>query len=231
LRFSCADLEGLITGRIISGHRMFHGEGQRPNSLIWFITSNAAGLSRDMAQRCVIVRLKRPERDPLWESTTWKFIDDHRWEIIGDIITELKTPTEPLKRFSRWGAWEQGVLAHVAEPSDCQKVIEERQEAVDQDSEEAATVRQAFLELLRRHGYNADTCHVFIPSADAAHVVNESMGEKRATNKACAYLNTLGIDELSKSAKNGYRGFAWKGQNVDVITTPASWLSESPPGW
>src|SRR6202012_5449375 len=37
-RFSWADLEGLMTASVVSGHSMYHGEGRRPNTLIWLIT-------------------------------------------------------------------------------------------------------------------------------------------------------------------------------------------------
>ncbi len=60
LKFSWADLEALITSDIISGRRLYAGEGRRPNSLLWCITLNRAGLSKDLAQRVVIIRLRRP---------------------------------------------------------------------------------------------------------------------------------------------------------------------------
>ncbi len=85
LRFSWAELEGLITSPVISGHRMYHGEGRRANHLIWAITSNGATLSKDMAERCVIIQLKRPKYDPEWQPKVEKFIRQHRWEITSDI--------------------------------------------------------------------------------------------------------------------------------------------------
>jgi hypothetical protein len=66
LRFSWSDLEGLITTNTISGRQLYVGEGRRPNTLTWFITLNNANLSKDMAQRCVIIRVRRPTYDASW---------------------------------------------------------------------------------------------------------------------------------------------------------------------
>ena len=85
MRFSWAELEGLVSMPVISGHGMYEGEGRRPNSLVWVITTNGATLSKDMAQRCVIIRLKRPTHDATWQLTVEAFIRDHRWAIISDI--------------------------------------------------------------------------------------------------------------------------------------------------
>ena len=90
-RFSWGELEGLITSPVISGHELYQGEGRRPNSLTWVLTLNGASLSTDMAQRCVIVQLSRPLHSASWESETRQFIEQHRWDIISDIIQELQS--------------------------------------------------------------------------------------------------------------------------------------------
>ncbi len=212
LKFSWADLEALITNDTISGWQNYVGDGSRPNVLTWFITLNSANLSKDLAQRCVIVRVKRPQVDAKWEEETWRFIDEFRWSLIGDILAQLQTSREPLSRYSRWSAWEQGVLSCVAEPSECQALIVERQEAIDGDQEESDLVREVFVAELRRRGHNPDTEAVFISSVEAGAIVNAATGEKRPTNKASAYLRTLTIPELRKSKRDG-RGFAWRGRN------------------
>jgi hypothetical protein len=216
LRFSWSDLEALITGDIISGYQMYVGEGRRPNTLIWFITLNNASLSKDMAQRCVILKAKRPPHDPGWEAQTWRFIDENRWAIVGDIITELKRTVPALPKYSRWSAWEKSVLAHVAEPNECQKVIEERQGKVDADAEDAELIRDAFVAELTKRQHRPDEDAIFIPSAVAAEIVNKATGEKRPVNKATAFLGTLAIRELRRSSHNGSRGYAWRGERSNA---------------
>jgi hypothetical protein len=92
LRFSWADLEGLITSQVISGHRLYHGEGRRPNTLTWTLTLNGASLSKDMAKRVYVVRLQRPQYGPGWEGDVRQYIETYRWHILNDIgllLTEM----------------------------------------------------------------------------------------------------------------------------------------------
>ncbi|HVS37407.1 MAG TPA: hypothetical protein VMS17_17730 [Gemmataceae bacterium] len=215
LRFSWGDLESLITGDVVSGRALYVGEGRQPNTLVWFITLNNASLSRDMAQRCVPIRLRRPDPKPSWETETWELIDRLRWSIVGDVLAELKKPAAPLKRFSRWAAWEQAVLSRVGDPAACQEAIEDRQAAIDDDSAEADLVRTAFLEDLRRRGHTPNRDAVWIPAPAAAEIVNRATGEKHPVNRAGMYLKTLTIPELRKSDRIGVRGWAWRGLDSD----------------
>lgn len=215
LKFSWAQLEALITNDVVSGHRMYFGEARRPNTLIVVITLNGASLSKDMAQRCVIVKVKRPARyDAQWEEKTNDLIDKKRWAIIGDILARLKGPGKTLPSFSRWSAWERDVLSRVAEPEDCQRVICERQGDVDEDSAEADLVRDAFYNQLRRAGHNPEKEVVFVPSAVAAAWVVEATGETRGRARSCSFLYQLGIPEISRGKLDEGRGFFWRGQSA-----------------
>jgi hypothetical protein len=230
LRFSWADLEALITADVLSGRMLYVGEGRRPNTLVWVITLNRASLSRDMAQRCVPIHLSRPAHDPAWEADTWAYIDAQRWAIIGDILAELRRKARVLERYSRWSAWEAAVLARVAEPAECQKVIAERQDAIDDDQAEAALVREGFVRELQRRGHDPEAEAIWIPSADAAAFVNAATGEQYPVRRASVYLATLTIRELRKSDVNGSRGWCWRGLQcpagvpmVDLGTAEPEW--------
>ena len=89
-RFSWDDLEALITSPVISGHKLYEGEGRRPNTLTWAITMNGGKMSKDMAKRVMIIRVKRPSYGKDWEDRTQQFIETHRWEIIADAMKILK---------------------------------------------------------------------------------------------------------------------------------------------
>src|SRR5262249_18372997 len=67
LRFSWAELEALVTTTTISGRRLYIGEGRRPNVLTWFVTINGVSLSKDMAHRSVIIKVKRPNYSATWQ--------------------------------------------------------------------------------------------------------------------------------------------------------------------
>jgi hypothetical protein len=214
LKLSWADLESLITADVISGRQMYVGEGQRPNLLTWCLTFNGASMSRDMSQRTIPIRIKRPRHDPSWDAEVAAFVEAHQWEIIADIITDLKRPAPALEKFSRWARWEAGVLARVSNPAAAQAVIAERQESIDDDHAESDVVRSYFVRELTERGHFPDTDGVFIDSRTAALMVNAACGEKYPTNKASSYLRTLSIKELRKSNfHGGERGWAWRGKD------------------
>jgi hypothetical protein len=214
LRFSWAELEGLITNDVVSGHRLYAGEGRRPNTLTYCLTLNGATLSRDMAQRCVIVRLARPDHNADWEAATAALVDKKRWEIIGDILADLRAKAPPLAAHTRWAAWEDAILARVGDPSECQKVIAERQEEVDDDMADEILVREEFIQQLRNRGFDPEQNAVRFLSKEAAVIVNGALDESRPVNKATAHLRTLHIDELRESRRGYARGWAWRGKKT-----------------
>lgn len=222
LKFSWADLEALVTGEQINGHQMYVGDAVRPNILTYIITMNGASMSKDMAMRCVPIHLSRPEYSKNWQEETKQFIEDHRWAIIGDILAELARDKKPLENFTRWGSWEGAVLACVDDPEACQKVIAERQAAIDADQEDSDLVREAIIEELRNKQHNPDTGVVYFSSDDMAVIVNEATGEPRPKNKATTYLKTLAIPELRNVQRSdlGGRKWLWTGSTAPEGTRP-----------
>jgi hypothetical protein len=94
-RFSWDDFEGLITAEYISGRQLYVGEGRRPNIITWFLTMNAASLSRDMTQLVVPNMLTRPKYAGRWTREVQAFIKARRWEIVGDILAALRAEPGP----------------------------------------------------------------------------------------------------------------------------------------
>ena len=221
LKLSWGELEALVTTDSVSGHRLYHGEGRRPNTLTYCLTLNGASLSRDLAQRCVIVKLKRPAYSGTWEEETIALIEGKRWEIIGDILATLRAgPVQELTTHGRWGAWERAVLSRVAEPAECQKVILERQEEADDDASEAELVRGYFVEELEDRSHDVKGDVVWIDSQTAAEWCNHALGDKRATNKATNYLRGLSIPELQYSRRGHGRGWIWRGSAAPRTASP-----------
>jgi hypothetical protein len=207
-------MKGAQTTAIISGRQLYVGEGRRPNTVTYFITLNGANLSKDVAQRCVPIVGKRPDYDASWEEETIRLIENERWAIIGDIIGKLKAPAERLQCYSRWSTWEQAVLSRVAEPSECQAVIEERQAVVDIDQTESDIVRAGFRDELIRRGHSPDSETIWLASEDAAKLVNRIENEdRRPFNRAMSHLYTLAIPEIRRSNRGARgRGCEWVGQ-------------------
>jgi hypothetical protein len=245
LKMSWADLEALVTTPIISGRQLYVGEGRRPNSLTWFLTLNAASLSKDMAQRCVIIRIKRPTYSGDWEEKTRAYVERYTWAIIGDILAILREPffsggkNDPFTEFTRWGEWERAVLSRVDDPGGCQKLIAERQSQVDADDDEADIVRTGFVEELTRLHHDPDTAVVFIKPQDAARIVNAATNQRnQATNRAGAYLGRLTIKELKRTADSRWgRGWRWTGsksqpgQAAEPIGEPLKTAAEDFKEW
>lgn len=214
-KFSWGELEGLITDSVVSGHRMYVGDGRRPNTLTVVITLNGASLSKDMAQRVVTIKLSRPKYSPSWEEATFEFVRRNRWAIIGDLIARLEGPAAKLGAVGRWGAWERAVMSRVADPAACQKAIAEREAEVDEDQEESDRVRAAFESVIRDAGRDPSRESLAFDSMAATAIVARAKGERMSAGSASNYLKTImaTIAELGKSKLQGYQHWCWVGKH------------------
>lgn len=225
LRLSWAELESLITNPIISGHQMYAGEGERPNLLTWFLTLNGVSMATDMAQRSIIIKVVRGANDGPWWEETRQFIDDHRAEIIGDLIAALRGPRFPLANFSRWATWEQDILCRLPEPGDAQRLILERQGQSNCEMDEAEIIEEHFAGQLRRLGYDPKKIQVRIPVAVAAEWYSMAIGERTKTATASKRLNQLAGESQVKritpdSSRTYGRCFVWTGENANIVCEP-----------
>ncbi len=222
-RLSWAELEAFITAREISGHQMFAGERTRPNTLLWCITLNGPSLSKDMAQRSVIIKLRRPEHDGDWQDETANYIESNRWQIIGDLAAFLAGPLFPLEKFTRWGKWERDILARLPEPGEAQRVIVERQKQVDADDEESADIEDHFRQQLEALGYDPDVDAVHIPNTIAHDWYKRATGHDTSTTGVTRAINqaanegTLRCLRINPGRKHG-RGLLWAKGRVDTIS-------------
>jgi hypothetical protein len=155
-KLSSGDIEALITATTISGKRMYVGEASRPNTITWFITVNGAALSKDMAQRSIPIKVSRPKYSRDWDADVLAFVEQYRWQLIGDIFGALRGESHSLVRISRWGMWERDVLEKLPEPNEAQKVIQERQAMLDTDAEEAGMVWEYVRGRLDDLGYDIE---------------------------------------------------------------------------
>jgi hypothetical protein len=214
MRFSWPDVEGLVTQPTISGRAMYIGESQRPNTLVWVMTLNGASLSRDMAQRAIVIKLKKPPFDPQWESKVRGYIRKYRPEILADIKHALETAPGMVAK-TRWGAWEKAVLSATKLAEGAQTAIIERQGTVDEDESTRGGVAAFFADKVQAAGLAE--FRVLIPSETAAEWI--SIVERRhiQTNVASGMLKSLGIKELSKSPSTAKRGWIWMGPDADPL--------------
>ena len=223
LKFSWAELESIITSPLISGHRLHQGEAGRPNNLTWLITLNGASLSTDMAQRVIIIKVRRPQRIGCWESDVIELIETRRTEIIAGIRSFLESEPQPIPSHSRWASWEDQVLARLSDPWDIQKLVLERSDSANVEFQEIEIIEEFFRERLEDLGYN-DFHQVHIPSKTAGHWFNEATGAKREIVAACKMLtqyctegNTARLS-VNPSKKYG-RGYFFTGENFSEPAT------------
>lgn len=227
MRLSWAELEALVTETVISGRQNYVGEAQRPNLLSWFLTINGASMAPDMAQRSIIIRLAKGECVGAWEEETAKYINEHRSQIIADIVSLLKTPRELPEtfQFSRWATWERNVLSRVSDPVDAQKQYLERQGVADYENDEAAIVEEFFWHQLAKFEYSPDHAYVNLPSEYAAAWYCRATKERLKVPQACRKLVQM-IEEGQikrlepNSCKKFGRGFIWTGEKVTGPVLP-----------
>lgn len=148
-RFSWAELEALITSADISGHQMYRGNAQKPNLYTFILTINGVSLSKDLAERTVVIKLKPPSYHAGWLAEVKAFISQHRAEIIGDAIEMLKTTgvVLPTRGITRWEVWESAVLCKLENAEKVRRTIVERQAEIDDDRNES----EQFFNALREY--------------------------------------------------------------------------------
>lgn len=216
MRFSNAGIEALITTDIISGKRMYHGEGQRPNSLTWITTLNGVSFATDMAQRSIIIKIKRPNYSGNWQDETEEFIETNRAAIIADVIGFLREPSDyQLASFTRWGNWERDILSRLPEPGEAQRVICERQGEADAEGSESDDIEDGIRERLIQAHYAPETAVVFLSNKIVAAVLTECTGDRYGTSKATRAINQRirekKLRNIAEAGRTYGRGFIWQG--------------------
>jgi len=175
---------------------------------------NGLAMARDMAQRSVIIKLKRPTYSGDWEAELQAFIEAHRWEIVADIAAFFAGPVYPLEKHTRWGLWERDILARLPEPADIQRTILDRQSIVDVDEDEAGEFEDYIACELERLGYDPESEWVFIPGFVAREWMMKARGERMTTTAVTRMVNqwsnegTAMAIKVNPSRKNG-RGLLW----------------------
>jgi hypothetical protein len=135
IKLSTADLESLITEPIISGHRLYCGEGTRPNNLTVVITANSPQLGTDLSERSIVIKIRRSTYSATWDEDVTRFVEEKKVEIWSDVIALLESPTAQIAPVSRFGPWENEVLAKVPGYESAQRILLPRQKEINADFE------------------------------------------------------------------------------------------------
>ena len=207
-RFSDADLESLITSKDVSGQVLYSGNGVVPNLHTIVITINGANLSKDLAQRCMVIELGQSVHSPTWSEKVEDFIKNHKWSIIGKIGELLQSTGNPLQEegTTRWGSWEYGVLSKVNNPSDVRKLIKNRQSKIDDDASNSEEFIQEILDHLKHICYhqNRNIKAVEIIQQDSmVEILKGFLGKHIASNIVAKTISSMGLPCLKQVVEKG----------------------------
>jgi len=203
-RFSSAELESLITNRQISGHVMYRGNGSVPNLHTVTITINGANLSKDLAQRCIVIILADAEKSQTWLQDLKDFIENNRWAIIGDIGQLLESEVHPLpdEGSTRWAAWEHAVLSRVNMPETVRALFQARQYMLDDDDANGDEFIKHIQENLGRFKiYPKSVANIL--HDDMHTLLKGFFGESIGKNVVTKKIEAMGLQCLHQISKPG----------------------------
>jgi len=237
--FSWGEFESLVTAPTISGRKLWAGESQRPNNLMWIITLNGVSLSTDMAQRSVIIKLKLPTYSGDWEDNVRGFIDSHRAEIIADIVGFFALPSQELTTQTRWAQWGKAVLTKFDRPDQIQDAITLRSREADADDCVADIISDYFRQRLDHYGFGEKE-QIHIPSRIVCQWYYEATSDKKHVKQTTQKIKQFSTEGTMKNikinpSKKHTRGFIWTDEgaekepiNYDLetrITSQSQWKS------
>jgi hypothetical protein len=213
----------MITSAVVGGHRLRVGYGSRKNLLTWVMTMNGMKLSRDLAQRTIVIKLTEPVRSGTWDDDVDKFIAEHREAIIADIAAFFERPEAKLERFTRWASWERAVISRLEDPKALQTLIDSRASEADEDRMTAISIKEFFEQQLKNFGLRPDDEVIHIPSALATDWLVEATGQEFSKRAAAAAIKNLidggSLRNLSVNASRTQgRGWLWNsGHAIDNV--------------
>lgn len=228
-RFNAKEFEGLLTSPVIDGKRMYFGYTSRPNLLTWYLTSNTPKLSRDLAERCVIIKIGQPTWGKSFEQWVDAFIAENHAMLLADLVARLRAkPNEEITERTRWSVWANTVLSKVADPNGLLRLISSRRGPADVDSADAEEFAEA-IELAIIRGGHDPHCHRVLISRDDmfricvdSDLIQERFG-KRALHSLLVELAGTGdlspLRDIGRDHAGSGRVWEWRGVDSDDDAT------------
>ena len=183
-RLASGSIESAITEEVISGKRMYHGEFSRPGTLSWMLTVNVAELSRDLADRCVVIKIGPPRHGVDFRAQVADFLERRRYDLVCDCLAFLRGPRlSKIDRMNRdrWQAWQEAILTRMPNGNDVAAAIIARRPAVDFDACEAQDIKDTLAALLRARGHCPEHEAVFVPFNEARELLESDLGTRSKT--------------------------------------------------
>jgi len=106
-------LEDILTAKWITGRKLYSNDDRVPNYFTFYFTFNNASMSKDLAQRSFVINLDRPTYSVDWANQLDELLNNHRNEIISDILSQLMHLPGDVQFTNRFPQWSNGVLAKI----------------------------------------------------------------------------------------------------------------------
>ena len=246
-------IESLITAESISGHRMYVGQTAMPNLFTYCFTFNDATMSKDMSQRSVVIKIKRPTYSPDWVDRLNAFIDENRMELIADIgwiLCKAEDLNRPAK--TRFSKWERQVLQKVTE-QDLGEYLKGCQQSVDDSVNITNDIRELIENKIAEYVDPYDTKTPINPEESVVAIkttilhgwLKELLGKGYSDRHIKKKLMAYRPDEIEKDLNliGGIRFYVWSKQGsgvrksaykisseIKVSNLAAAWMREKAPG-
>lgn len=221
-KLSSIALERLITTPVISGRKLYVGEGTRTNHLLYAITMNGASVSEDLASRSYVIQLGRPANDPSWSPRLIAYVESHRLEIIADILQRLREPAMVLQRLGRFAEWEAQILGRIRGGQQGIDVQLQRRQAIDGDSAEVDEI----VEALRQTAGIADQG---IGNDEMIKIVESATGIRHAATSLWRHLSRIEVPGLERGRRNSGVRYFWRDPSPPTVVPTPNWVPQPAP--
>ena len=223
---SSSQLESGITSTDIDGHRMYHGQARRRNTLVWYLTANTPDLSRDLADRCVLIHVGKPKHASDFAEWSEWFMQNRRGELIADIMAIMRGPAKceiESENKDRWSLWQQAVLSRFENGNKLAKIIQTRRPEVDADLDQANEIADVVKTMLTKSGFDWDESVVAIGKSDLFHQIKDYGMAFKSSNGLTRKLHQLkgmgDLQYLSESrSRSAGRQWLWRGPKSSEMT-------------
>lgn len=213
-KLASAAIESAITERVISGKRMYFGEFSRPNSLTWCLTVNVAELSRDLSDRCVVIKIGPPRPGTDFLGLVTDILQRRRYELVCDVLAFLRAPPRcEIRSRDRFQAWQDAVLSRFPNGEELARLIRERRPAVDADTSEAQDVADLISGMLAARGHCPTCERVHVPTKELAFLVEDlGLRSPRGLAERLKALSQFGpLRHLQPYRRSDFgRGYLWE---------------------
>ncbi len=220
-RLSNANLEAMISARVIDGKRMYIGQASRPNYLTWYITANSPDLSRDLAERSILIRVGDQQHSIDFRAWAEKFIKEKRAHVLADLLDMLKKGAQSnidSKHADRWRTWQTQVLACIPHANELAVYAKDSREEMDSDIAMAGDIERVVEDLIRSKGHMPGMdCLKIDPKAIHQAMVDDGMRQKNDRQRSTTAWIKHYLDVPPLKGRLSYRQARVDGRNTRVF--------------